>query len=64
MRFIRPNNLTKDSFILDVRSKEEHNLEELRLPHICVDLDELEPLKFIEENKITKDKTINIICRF
>ena len=31
MRFIKPTSLQDDSFILDVRSLEEHQLEELKL---------------------------------
>jgi rhodanese-related sulfurtransferase len=62
MRFIKPSNLNEKSFILDVRSKQEHNTEELKLPHVCKELDELDPLEFIKENNLTPDDTINIIC--
>jgi rhodanese-related sulfurtransferase len=62
MRFIKPVSLQQDSFILDVRSLEEYQLEELKLPHIHKSLSELDPLQFIQENQITKNKTINIIC--
>ena len=34
MRFIKPINLNKKSFILDVRLPEEKALEEIGLPHI------------------------------
>ena len=51
-----------NSFILDVRSKEEHQNEMLNLPHICKDINELNPLDFIRENNLPKDTTINILC--
>lgn len=62
MRFIKPISLNVNSFILDVRSKEEHQSEMLNLPHICKDIAELDPLEFIKENKVPKDITINILC--
>lgn len=62
MRFIRPVNLTKDSFILDVRTPEEHEHEEIALPHTCQDLSTLSPQEFIKQNNITADTTINILC--
>lgn len=62
MRFIKPSHLNEESFILDVRSKQEHNIEELKLPHVCKELKDLDPIKFIEENNLTQDDTINIIC--
>ena len=62
MRFIKPISLNVNSFILDVRSQEEHQNEMLNLPHICKDINELDPLEFIRENKVAKDTTINILC--
>ena len=44
MRFIKPINLSKKSFILDVRLPEEKALEEIGLPHINADLETLNPL--------------------
>ena len=44
MRFIKPINLNKKSFILDVRLPEEKALEEIGLPHIDADLETLNPL--------------------
>lgn len=62
MRFIKPINLNKKSFILDVRLPEEKALEEIGLPHINADLETLNPLEFIKQNNIGKDDTINILC--
>lgn len=62
MRFIKPTSLQDDSFILDVRSLEEHQLEELKLPHIHKSLADLDPCEFMQENHTAQDKTINIIC--
>ncbi len=62
MRFIKPINLTEKSFILDVRSLEEREVEEIALPHVSLDLDELDPIKFIKDNHISADETINILC--
>lgn len=62
MRFIKPASLNVNSFILDVRTPEEHQSEMLNLPHVCKNIDELDPIEFIKENKIPKDKTINILC--
>lgn len=62
MRFVKPISLNANSFILDVRSKEEHQSEMLNLPHVCKDITELNPLEFIQENNVQKDTTINILC--
>ncbi|MBP5214982.1 MAG: rhodanese-like domain-containing protein [Alphaproteobacteria bacterium] len=62
MRFIKPINLTDKSFILDVRSPEEYASETIALPHTYKDLRELDPLEFIRDNNLTKDRTIYILC--
>lgn len=62
MRFVRPISLQASSIILDVRSLEEYQTEELKLPHFHKTLNDLNPLEFIKENNVSKDKTINIIC--
>ena len=62
MRFIKPINLSKKSFILDVRLPEEKAQEEIGLPHINADLETLNPLEFIKQNNIGKEDTINILC--
>lgn len=62
MRFIKPINLNEKSFILDVRLPEERAVEELGLPHVNQDLENLNPLEFIKENNIKKDQIINILC--
>ncbi|MEE6207258.1 MAG: rhodanese-like domain-containing protein [Alphaproteobacteria bacterium] len=62
MRFIKPHSLTEQSFILDVRTPEEYETEELKLPHVFKSLNELDPVVFIRENNISKDQTIHIVC--
>lgn len=62
MRFIKPISLHANSIILDVRSLEEHETEELKLPHLHKNLPDLNPLEFIKENNISKNETVNIIC--
>ena len=62
MRFIKPRSLNEKSFILDVRSPEEYEAEELKLPHVFKSLNELNPLEFIRENNLTNEHTINIVC--
>lgn len=62
MRFVKPISLQASSIILDVRSSEEYQIEELKLPHFHKTLHDLNPLEFIQENNVSKDKTINIIC--
>jgi rhodanese-related sulfurtransferase len=62
MFFIRPKNLSADSIILDVRSPEEHQTEELKLPHFKKELSELNPLEFMRENNLSSQQTIHIIC--
>lgn len=62
MRFIKPRSLNEKSFILDVRSPEEYEAEELKLPHVFKSLNELDPVAFIRENNLTNEHTINIVC--
>lgn len=62
MLFIKPRNLNADSIILDVRSPEEHQIEELKLPHFKKELADLNPAEFIRENNLTQAQTINILC--
>lgn len=62
MRFIKPRSLNEKSFILDVRSPEEYQAEELKLPHVFKSLNELDPVAFIRENNLTNEHTINIVC--
>lgn len=62
MRFIKPISLNYKSFILDVRSPEEYAHETLDLPHVYKNIDELDPMKFIQENNVRKEQTINILC--
>lgn len=62
MRFIKPMSLNEQSFILDVRSEQEYETEEIALPHVHQELENLDPLEFIRQNNLTPDRTINIIC--
>ncbi len=62
MRFIKPSSLTAQSFILDVRTLEEHNRSALKMPHIHRELDSLHPIQFIRDNSLTENDTINILC--
>ena len=62
MRFIKPISLNVNSFILDVRTPEEYQAEELKLPHVFKSLNELNPLEFIKENNISAEQTIHIVC--
>ena len=62
MRFVKPQSLTAESFILDVRTPEEYKVEELKLPHVFKSLSELDPILFIKENNISKEQTIHILC--
>jgi rhodanese-related sulfurtransferase len=62
MRFIKPESLTKDSIILDVRGSEEYAQERLELPHILIKADEVNPDKFMAQYNPQGDKTINILC--
>ena len=62
MHFIKPLVLTDKSFILDVRTPEEHACTQIGLPHVNKNLADLDPLVFIRENNINADETINILC--
>ena len=63
MRFIRPTSLNPQSFILDVRTEEEHERVALGMPHTHKELSELNPPEFLLENNLMDgDKTINILC--
>ena len=62
MRFVKPINLTRSSFILDVRSPEEYATLTLGLPHVHRCLDDLNPSAFIKENNLEHTQTINILC--
>ncbi|MBR2137385.1 MAG: rhodanese-like domain-containing protein [Alphaproteobacteria bacterium] len=62
MRFIKPISLTSQSFILDIRTPEEYQCEVLGLPHVYKQLDELDPVSFMQENNLSHDRIINILC--
>ena len=62
MRFIKPESLSNDSIILDVRSDEEYQHERLALPHILIKADKINPERFMAEYNPKGDKIINILC--
>ena len=62
MRFIRPENLTPNSIILDVRNQDEYNTERLALPHILIKASDVNPDEFMAKYNPQKNKVINILC--
>ncbi len=62
MRFIKPQDLNEDSFILDVRDEQEHKEESLAYRHVLEPLQTLKPEIFIKEHGLNGKETINIIC--
>ena len=62
MRFIKPKDLTTESFILDVRDFEEHDEESLAFRHELEPLRTLKPKIFIKKHHLNGSQTINIIC--
>lgn len=62
MRFVKPESLSEDSIILDVRGNEEYRAERLALPHILIKADDVEPDKFMAQYNPNGDKVVNILC--
>ena len=62
MRFVKPDSLSEDSIILDVRGNEEYRAERLALPHILIKADDVEPDKFMAQYNPNGDKVVNILC--
>lgn len=62
MRFIKPESLKADSFILDVRTAEEYRQTALGVPHKHIALADLNPQAFIKENGLGDECTVNILC--
>jgi len=62
MKFIKPKDLTEESFILDVRNEDEHDEESLAYEHVLEPLKTLKPEIFIQKHQLKGDETINIIC--
>ena len=62
MRFIKPESLSEDSIILDVRSEVEYQQERLALPHILIKADKVNPEEFMAEYNPYGDKIVNILC--
>ncbi len=56
-------NLPANAVIIDVRTDVEHKEKCLSLAHHHIPLDQLDPKKFMEENKITPDKQIYMLCK-
>ena len=55
--------IAPNSVIIDVRTDVEHKEKCLSVAHFHVPLDQLDPKKFIEENKISSDKQIYMLCK-
>ena len=62
MRFVKPESLSENSIILDVRGNEEYSAERLELPHILIKADDVEPDKFMAQYNPNGDKVVNILC--
>ncbi|MBQ9271762.1 MAG: rhodanese-like domain-containing protein [Alphaproteobacteria bacterium] len=62
MRFIKPESLNTNSFILDVRTIEEYQRSALKAEHKHIALADLKPIEFIKDNALTGDCTVNILC--
>ena len=62
MRFVKPESLSENSIILDVRGNEEYRAERLSLPHILIKADDVEPDKFMAQYNPNGDKVVNILC--
>jgi rhodanese-related sulfurtransferase len=63
---VQPNQMHEfapDSIIIDVRTKPEHEGLSLTRPHVHIPLDQLDPKKFIEENNISADTKIYMLCK-
>lgn len=54
---------TAEGVVIDIRTPAEH--EEIRLtrPHILMPLNQLDPHQFMEENNVSNDTTVYILCR-
>lgn len=59
---IKPKDLTKDSLILDVRTREEIEEESIALPFIHSDSATFNAKEFLKNHNFN-GKTINILCR-
>ena len=54
--------LPKDAVILDVRSKEEHAVQRLTLPHIHVPMEKLSAKTFLQDNNVTHKTPLYVVC--
>lgn len=64
MHFIKPQDLTQDSIIIDVRCIADYNREHLFLPHILITPETLDPNTFMDTFNISTNKQINILCTY
>ena len=62
MRFIKPESLSNQSIILDVRNEEEYLKERLALPHITIKADDVNPDEFMAIYNPDGKKIVNILC--
>ena len=64
MRLIKPENLDKNSIILDVRNNTQYIKEHLALPHIPIEAKDIKPKEFMQKYNPNGEKTINILCTY
>ena len=62
MKYVKPERLTEQSLILDVRTPDEIREEALSLPFFNEELSKLNPRDFVYEHNLDGSKTLNIIC--
>ena len=62
MKYVKPERLTEQSLILDVRTPDEIREEALSLPFFNEELSKLNPRDFGYEHNLDGSKTLNIIC--
>lgn len=62
MKYIKPEKLSEQSLILDVRTADEIEEEALSLPFFNEELSKLNPKEFVFEHNLDGSKTLNIIC--
>lgn len=62
MKYIKPNRLSEESLILDVRTPDEIEEEALSLPFFRRELSKLNPKEFVYEYNLDGTRTLNIIC--
>ena len=63
MKYVKPERLTEQSLILDVRTPDEIREEALSLPFFNEELSKLNPRDFVYEHNLDGSKTLNIITK-